>query len=238
MTSVLVVAEDPQIEALLGDLVIFAGYHPVFPRDDERPADSMHRRPVAAVLIDTALPPAVVAACEAAAREHATAVVFVGSTMTAGELRGFADLRGAVCFALPNGPRLLAAALREALSRAGRPAAAEVASPAPQILAALAAVAHARELGTRARVAVEENRELREEVSARLTETRATGDRLRATVLEYTDALRGDGLSHDQALALVTTLIREGAEAMGVPELLGTVEREAASWVDEAYGAA
>ncbi|HVX37956.1 MAG TPA: hypothetical protein VHB25_00185 [Gemmatimonadaceae bacterium] len=120
MSSVLVLAEHPEIEALLADLVLFAGYHPVFVRADETAVDALRRRAIDVLLIDAATPPITRCACEDTARERAAGVVYFASTMNAAELRAFAEVREGRHFALPNGPKMLRAVLDDATRSLGR----------------------------------------------------------------------------------------------------------------------
>ena len=132
MTVVLVVAQSPEIEALLADLVVFAGYQPIFVNDDQNVRETARRWRVDALLVDAALPEAHVECCENVARDHSAALVYCASALSTGELRTFAEQRGAPYFALPNGPKLLSSVLREALAAVSKR---EIASPVPLPLA-------------------------------------------------------------------------------------------------------
>jgi DNA-binding response OmpR family regulator len=234
VTAILILANDPDIEALLGDLVVFAGHRPVFRRDDETTMDALHRRPVSVVLIDTALPVRVVDGCDHAARESAIPIVFVGSEMSEAEVRSFAEARHASHFALPNGPRLLAAVIEGSLRGTTR----RDLMPPQELAAAFQAVARARRLGTLAHDLVAENRLLREERDLLLDGARRSRDVMRTVVFEYLTHLRQEGISRHRAAMLVADAIRENAEAVAMPELLVTAERDAQEWVKEVYCAA
>lgn len=236
MTTVLVLAESPEIEALLADLVIFAGYHPVFLRDDETVTDAVRKRGIGVLLADVLHPAAMSGACDRAARDVASvALVYCGSVLSPGELRAYAESRHACHFALPNGPKLLSSVLATALARIGKRAWSVTGEPTDQIVTALRAVARAQRLNTAASLVRGENRRLADEREIPLDATRSSRDQLRTAVLDYVSGLRADGLSRERALDALNRAMRETAEAAGAPELLGTMGRETASWVDEAY---
>src|SRR5436305_7503817 len=67
--SVLVIAIDPNIESLLGELVAFAGYRPLYDVTAGAAGESIRRVRPDITLLDTALPPAIVEACLGAADE-------------------------------------------------------------------------------------------------------------------------------------------------------------------------
>ena len=79
---------------------------------------------------------------------------------------------------------------------------------------------------------------MRRERDELLAHARASQDQLRAAVIEYLHGLRTDGLPRERALELVREAVRESTEAIGVPELLVTRQRDAAGWVDEIYDVA
>lgn len=239
MTTVLVLAESPEIEALLADLVVFADYHPVFLRDDETVMDAIRARGIDAILVDASHPTAISGVCDRAVHAAgAVALVYCASTMSPGELQAFAESRGACHFALPNGPKLLASVLADALGRVGLRQWAAAGSPPDEIVTAVRSVARAQRLSTAAQVVRDENRRLRDERDLLLEQARASRDRLHDAVLQYVGSLRSSGFTRDRALDLLNTAMRETAEAAGAPELLASIGRETAGWVDEAYYAA
>lgn len=235
MTAVLVVGNCPEIEALLAELVIFAGYQPSFTAHDETLREAAFRRRVYALLVDAALPMARLEQCEAVARERSAALVYSASTLDAGELRSFAERRGRLYFLLPNGPRLLAAVLREALTAMGQADAAAPLPPSPAFVQAMRAIARARELGAVAHRVAEENRQLRGERATLLADARESLGFLRRSVLAYSRDLRDDGLSRARAVEIVRGAIRDGAAAAGAPALALDIDGRVARWVDEAY---
>lgn len=239
VTTVLVLAESPEIEALLADLVVFAGYHPVFLRDDESAMDAVRSRDIDVLLADVLHPAAMSGACERVARESGSvALVYCGGTLSPGELQAYAESHGACHFALPNGPKLLASVLAEALARVGKRPWSIASAPPDEIVTALRAVARAQRLNTAAETLRQENRRLRDERDLLLDEARASRDQLRTAVMHYVGGLRDGGLPRDRALDLLNAAMRETAEAAGAPELLASIGRETAQWIDEAYFAA
>ncbi len=236
MATILVVAESPDIEALLGDLVIFAGYNPVFVRDDERPCDTMRRRRVDALLFDAALPIRMDEECSVTAEAQGAPIVYCASTMSAGELRAFAEMRGAAYFPLPNGPRLLARVLGSVLKDGGRSTDATL--PPSQMIAAMRAVARARQLGATLSVYREDNQRLRDDRDALLAAARASRELLHAAVLQFITTLRADGLPREDAIEVVNAAVHASVEAAGAPELLMSAMRDAEEWVGEAYSVA
>lgn len=239
MTSVLVLSQNPEIEALLADLVVFAGYNPVLLREGEEVGDAVRERGVGAMLVDADYPAALSGECEVVAAALApVALVYCGGSLSDGELEAFAERRGAGNFPLPNGPRLLSRVLADALHHVGRQAASAFAAPPPEMLLALRTVARAQRLSTTARLVISENRRLCAERDALLDEARAGRDRLRLAVMDYLQALRNDGLTRERALDLLNTALRETAEMAGTPELLASIGGESEHWVDEAYCAA
>lgn len=239
MTTVLVLAESPEIEALLADLVVFAGYHPVFLRDDETARDALRSRAIDVLLVDVLHPAAFNGACERAAREAGSAaIVYCTATLSPGELRAFAEGRGACHFALPNGPKLLASVLALALARLGKPARSVAGAPPDAIVTALRAVARAQRLNTAGPSKRDEDRQMGDEREFLLDEARASRDQLHAAVLQYLSGLRQNGLPRDRALDVLNSAMRETAEAAGAPELLASMGRDTEHWVEEAYCAA
>lgn len=235
MTAVLVVAQSPEIEALLADLVVFAGYQPVFVNDDQNVRETVRRRRVDAFLVDAALPEPHVECCENVAREESAALVYCASALSAGELREFAERRRAPYFPLPNGPKLLSSVLREALTAVGKREAASQVPPSPEFVRALRAITRARRVSTAAQVVRETNRDLRSERDALLADVRGGMNLLRRAVVDYSRTLRTDGLSRSRAAELVQAALRDGAEAAGDREMIVQISLHAQRWIDEVY---
>jgi hypothetical protein len=112
----LIVAADPMIESLVAELVKFAGHVVRHVRADETGAAALRREPPLGVLIDASHSTAYVDAVVQAAAEKHVVVVFFASSMSSGELRGFAEQRHAPWFALPNGPMVVGRVLKQAVN--------------------------------------------------------------------------------------------------------------------------
>ena len=105
--TILIVARDPIIGALMGELVNLCGYHAHLPNSDERPLAALHRLRPDCVLID-----ADHAGFDFINEASAVApVVFFSGGMSERELERFAKQRHALSFPLPNGPRKLSETL-------------------------------------------------------------------------------------------------------------------------------
>src|SRR3954469_12318420 len=113
--SFLVVATDPVIESLVGELVGFAGHQPKYLSHDQTVAAAIRSRPSFGVLLDASESEREVDAAARVAREYGVVVVYFASSMSSGELRAFAEQRRAPWFSLPNGPKLLARVLDQAM---------------------------------------------------------------------------------------------------------------------------
>jgi hypothetical protein len=116
----LVVAADPVIESLVGELVRFAGHLTRYLRDDESAVAAMRRLHPFGVLLDASHSPAEVDAVVQAAEDRQVIVVYFASSMSSGELRTFAEQRRALWFALPNGPMVVGRVLTQAINSGAR----------------------------------------------------------------------------------------------------------------------
>jgi DNA-binding NtrC family response regulator len=122
VATVLVIAVDPNIEALLGQLVVFAGHRPVYDVTGGAGGESIRRIRPDVALVDTALPHAVVEACLFAAEEVGSRSVLTSGTDSASELAEEARADHCPYFPLPGGPRPLASVLeRELAVRVAQP---------------------------------------------------------------------------------------------------------------------
>jgi DNA-binding NtrC family response regulator len=86
MASVLVIAPDPNIESLVGELVMFAGHRPIYDVTVGAAGESIRRLRPDVALIDMSLPPAIVDACLEAAQEAHARAVLMSTTDTPAEL--------------------------------------------------------------------------------------------------------------------------------------------------------
>lgn len=248
----LVIAADPNIESLLGELVAFAGHLPVFDPTVGAAGEAVRRERADVVLIDNALGDALTTACIDAADEVGTAPVLVSSTLDERELQGDARRRGCAYFALPGRPQTLATLIERLTSnRHGLPAIEEVpsvpgrspmakAKPTvhPAICAAMVSIEHARVVAGRARTAVIETRALRVEMHETLAEARRQRAALRAALSDYVSELRAKDVSRDQALELVRETLVSCATAVGAQDSLAYLLDETRHWTLDAWAAA
>lgn len=226
IASVLVIAADPSIELLVGELVAFAGHRPVYDPTLGAAGESVRRVRPDIVALDTSLPPAVVSACLAAAAEVRAQPVLVSSNASASELAAQAHARGCLYFALPGGPKPLAIILARALAKPSRGV---VAVPEPRIngygdrqvsvrpamCAALASVA-------RAHAVAETNR------------GRAA---LRAAVTDYAIQLKASAIPADRAISMVEDAIYESARVVGAESAMAPLLLELRDCALRAYTA-
>ncbi len=225
------------MEALLGDLVLFAGFNPMFVRDDESAVDALAQRRPDLVLIDAALLSGVRIEYERVALASGIAIVYFASTMGDGELQSFAKQRGAPYFPLPNGPKLLRSTLNAVLAD-GSPDLDGVPPVPPEVQTALRSIVTSRRLVADLASLRRRNAQTRADIHALLSSARYGRDLLHEAVTRYTSALRKCGTTHKRARELVRRLVRENVELAGAPEALPSILEEAAAWVDQVYRAA
>lgn len=115
-TTVLVLAKDRFVAALLGALIELSGRGAVFPREGEPTMLALQRIRADLVLLDTALGSATCATVAATARESGTRVLMFSAAHTEPETRDIAHHYGADAFALPVNPREFAGHLDRALA--------------------------------------------------------------------------------------------------------------------------
>jgi hypothetical protein len=225
---VLVIAADPNIEVLVGELVAFAGHRPVYDPTLGAAGESVRRVRPDVLALDTSLPPAVVSACLTAADEVAARPVLMSSTASASELAAIASARGCLYFVLPGGPKPLRKILERALAE--KPSRRFVvipetrstglglgsASVQPAMCAALASFA-------RAHAGVESDR------------GRAA---LRAAVTDYAVQLKASALPADRVVAMVQDAVCDSARVVGAESTATTLLRESEDWALQAYTAA
>jgi CheY-like chemotaxis protein len=116
VSSVLVIASDPIIESLVGELVGFAGHRPVYDVTAGAGGESIRRVRPDVVLLDTSLPSGVLDVCVGAADEIRCPRVLISSTESASELAEHAHVQHCLHFVLPGGPKPLALVLERALA--------------------------------------------------------------------------------------------------------------------------
>ena len=219
IASVLVIAADSSIEALLGELIAFAGYRPLFDATTGAAGESIRRRRPDVTLLDIALSPAVFGACVSAADEVGCEVVLVSSSASSSELEAAARAQDRAFFALPGGPQPLARVLDGAVKRQNRRPVVQLALPHsrgagsgslhPSFCAAIASVANNR--------------------------SRAP---LRAAVADYTRHLKQANVPITEALGLVHDVIRDCAGIVGAEAKVPALLRDSDSWAQQVYSAA
>lgn len=120
-TTVLVLAKDRFVAALLGALIELSGRNAAFPRDGEPAALAAQRARADLVLLDCALGSSTCASVATATRESGVRLLMFSAAHTASETRDIAHHYGTDAFALPLNPREFASHLDRALA-AGLPA--------------------------------------------------------------------------------------------------------------------
>jgi hypothetical protein len=238
----LVVASDPLIEALMGDLVGFAGHQP-FCCTPRCALGALGEWNPDVVLLDASLPCATLSTYEQAVKDRGVALVYFASTMSASEIRIFANQHDAGWFALPNGPKVLARVLDRAIPIAvtREPGLADRAhreGPHPAISQAMRTVAHARALAEQTQLLRDVNRELRDDQFRIMEACRESRAALRRAVREYSRDLRDRGISAEHARADVRAAINEHAAEWSAADELDALTRDADAWCTEVYAAA
>ncbi|MEX2151993.1 MAG: hypothetical protein WD825_01565 [Gemmatimonadaceae bacterium] len=121
MATVLIIAADTSIEALVGELVTYVGHRPVYDATAGAAGESIRRIRPDVTVVDTALPRPVVDSCLGASDEVGSEPVLMSSTDSAMELEQQARSARRLYFALPVGPKPLATVLDRALSKRATP---------------------------------------------------------------------------------------------------------------------
>ena len=218
------IAADPNIESLLGELVAFAGYRPMYDVTMGAAGESVRRGRPDVLLVDTALPSVVLESCLGAAMEVGCRIVLMSSTASDLELQAVAANKGLLCFQLPGGPKPLAQILGRALAHESSPT--EIVLPEhrsgpanasvhPALRAALASLART---SLRARPA-----------------DRGSHAALRAAVTDYATQLMAADVPVDRGVSLVCDAIRDCATVVGAEEKMTAVLLESEDWARQAY---
>ena len=248
VASVLVIAADPNIESLVGELVAFAGHRPVYDPTAGAAGESVRRVRPAVTLLDTALDPEVVRACLRAADEVGSRPVLMSSTASDSELVEEARAQGCLFFPLPGGPKPLGLVLERAIAdrservvdvpprsqRTTRPKG----SVHPALCAALASVARARAVLLRAENGAVNNYEARKTTQNALEGTKRSRSALRAAVTDYTRQLKTANIPEDEALTIVREAIQDCSSIVGADATMGVVLEESETWTRQVYRAA
>lgn len=242
--SVLIIAADPNIESLLGQLVAFAGHRPMFDVTAGAAGESVRLCRPDITLLDTALGAAVVRACLSAVDEVGSRVVLISSTASTSELAADARRHGCLYFPLPGGPKPLARILERALSKAPdrgvpvlsqRRMARPTAAVHPALCAALSIVAR-----TRARLLGANHHPPRMPSHGDALEDEVARSRmaLRAAVIDYARYLMAEERCMADALSIVNEAVAECATAVGAEPAIPGLLLDAEQWTRETYLAA
>jgi len=249
VASVLIIAADPNIEALVGELVAFAGHRPICDPTLGAGGESLRRTRPAIAMLDTALSRDVVRSCLSAADEVGSRAVLLSSTANAAEMaRQAAELRCGF-FVLPGGPRELSATLAGVLkcgasrtTDAGHgwdhasPGQAESVHPA--VCAALAGIMRVRAVLKRGRETQDDNRFPRGIGRDLLAETRRSQAALRAAVCDCARQLRAAHVPEADALLVVRDMISGCAATVSGEPAIDSLLSDSAGWAREVYAAA
>lgn len=115
-TTVLVLAKDRFVAALLGALIELSGRTAVFPREGEPTAVAAQRMNADLVLLDCALGATTCATVASGARARGARFLMFSAAHTEPETRDIAHQYGTDAFALPLSPREFAGHLDRALT--------------------------------------------------------------------------------------------------------------------------
>jgi len=121
VASVLIIARDPNIESLLGQLVEGVGHRPLNDVTRGAAGESIRRTRPDVALIDAALPPAVVKACVGAAEEVGASPVLTSDVDSATELAEEARGTRYPYLPLPGGLKPLAEVIERILAARSTP---------------------------------------------------------------------------------------------------------------------
>lgn len=249
-TTVLVIAAEPEIEALLGELVVFAGHRPVFDTTAGAAGEAVRRIRPAIAIIDGDLGEAVTRACVTASAEADAIPILVSSTASERELAALAACQQCASYPLPGSPVALRRLMERLLDdqprsvpavppefRALAPSTASHSAVHPAICAAIMSIAHAEIVNRRARSAVHATRLLRAEMRKSLAQARQERDRLRAAIADYAGQLRTDNIPRETAVELVRVTLADCATRIGASAALDYLMDETRHWALEAYDA-
>jgi len=115
-TTVLVLAKDRFVAALLGALIEISGRRAVFPREGEPTTSATQRIRADLILLDCALGASTCRSVASAAREAGVRMLMFSAAHTEPETRDIANQHGTDAFALPVSPREFASHLDRALT--------------------------------------------------------------------------------------------------------------------------
>lgn len=240
VASVLIVARDPNVGSLLGELIAFAGHRPQHDFTDGAAGESVRRARPDMVVIDASLPCAIVDSCVEACDEVFARPVLTSSTANEMELLDQAQSRGCIPFSLPARPAYLRTIIEGVLkTRPKQPLLPPVhrASVHPSFCAAIAGIARARHMMTRAQSARHEVRAARSEMHTLLEDVRRNREMLRAAVRDLALQLRKSDVSEEEMIATVAESLHLCADIVGGNDAITSIEREWRSWASNAFSA-
>jgi len=242
VASVLVIAADPVIETLVGELVAFAGHRPVYDAAAGAAGEAIRRTRPNLVLLDTSLSRPIVKACLLAAEEVGARPILMSSNAGSGESAAQTDASDIPFFVLPGGPRPLATLIDHTMGLPSKPVI-TVREPRatgvhPAICAALASVGRARALVLHAQIAMSQNRLLRAEMAEETDSANHSRAALRAAVIDYARQLHADEVPEDKSISLVASALQDCASIVGAEDAMATLLDESADWTREVYHAA
>jgi len=225
VATVLIIAADPSIEALVGELVAFVGHRPVYDATAGAAGESVRRIRPDVTVVDTALPRPVVDSCLGASDEVGSQPILMSSTDSAIELEQQARLARRLYFALPAGPKPLASVLDRAIAKRATPAPivvpqsppvgrAENGSVHPALCAALASLA-------------------RSPFQERAAEPRGHAA-LRAAVTDYARQLKATEVPVERVVNLVQVAVSYCASAVGAEAWMPVLLAESEQWARSA----
>lgn len=219
VATVMVITADPSIESLVGELVAFSGYRPVFDSTGGAAGEAIRRSRPDIAMVDLALAIGIAEACISAADDTGCEVVLISSTASAAELEQQGRARKRLCFALPGGPQPLARVLDRAIERKSRRPVFQLALP------------HSRGSGAGS---------LHPSFCAALTSVARNRNRsaLRAAVADYAAHLKSANVPMPDALALVNQVIRDCANLVGAEAGMTALLRESKNWAQQVYSTA
>jgi chemotaxis response regulator CheB len=241
---VLVIAVDPSIESLMGQLVAFAGHRPVFDPTMGAGGETIRRIRPDVVMLDVSLPPPIVDACLAGADEAGTRPVLTSSATSSRELAEEARARHALHFALPGGPRPLADVIDRAIDdRHSRP---QVTVPVPRgdgtvhraLCAALAGVARDHVLRMRLEALKQDRQSSHMEDPVSPEEAQNSRKAVKAAVTDYARQLKSSRTPESSAIVQVRTAICDCASVVGAEEATQSLMVDCEHWTRDAYGTA
>ena len=249
MASVLVIAADPNIETLVGELVAFAGHRPVYDVTAGAAGESVRRIRPDVTMVDTSLAAPVVKACLSAAEEVGSRPVLMSSTASTSELVAEAREKGCLYFALPGGPRPLGDLVDRVVQERVNPPVTAVpelqrtqrplGSIHPALCAALSSIARARAVAIHESAVYHANgdRELRDATIEATHAARVSRSALRAAVTDYAKELRAAKLALDEVLTIVHVAIADCAIVVGAEAAIPALLLESEEWTRQAFAA-